>query len=290
MTPIPAESSVFIKLMRVVLRPLIKLLLRQGINYAFFNDLTKTLYVEVAAELARDNSTDSRISLLSGINRKEVKRIRNALSDDQGDVDDESTRKLQQASIGAQLVSTWLSREDLLDTGGHPLALMRTSNDQSTGSFDELVRSVTKDVHPRSILDDLVSRGLAILDEQDRVCLTPRAYVASHDANEKLLLAQKSLGAHFDVVGHNLDPATLRPMFERSAYYDNLPSAAIAELSLWAHQQSMQMLIELNKRAQALAIKPTGEHATDRSDGQVDRKALHLGVYVYRSDLVNEPN
>jgi len=279
-TPIPADSGVFIKLMRVVLRPLIKLLLRQGISYPFFSDLTKSLYVEVAAELTRDNATDSRISLLSGVNRKEVKRIRaDELVNDQLS-DDDTTHKLQQASIGAQLISSWLSHVDLLNESGHPLPLSRTSRDENIPSFDSLVRSVTKDVHPRSILDDWISRGLATLDAQDRVCLTQQAYVPSRDADEKLFFAQKNLGAHFDVVSHNLDPVTLRPMFERSVYYHNLPPEAVAELSLWAHQQSMQMLIELNKRAQALAIKD--------ADGKVEPKTLHLGVYVYRSDLINE--
>lgn len=280
MTPIAADTSVFIKLMRVVLRPLIKLLLRQGISYPFFTDLTKSLYVEVAAELTRGNATDSRISLLSGVNRKEVKRIRaDELVKDQFS-DDDATRKLQQASVGAQLMSIWLSRADLLDDSAHPLPLVRTSSHEQTPSFDGLVRSVTKDVHPRSILDDWISRGLAVLNEQDQVCLTQQAYVPSRDADEKLFFAQKNLGAHFEVVSHNLDPATLRPMFERSVYYHNLPPEAVAELSLWAHQQSMQMLIELNKRAQSLAIKD--------SDAEVETKTLHLGVYVYRSDLINE--
>jgi hypothetical protein len=63
------------------LRPMVKRLLEMGIPFGALEVRLRELYVEVAgSELALParRQTDSRISLVTGINRKEVKRIRSA--------------------------------------------------------------------------------------------------------------------------------------------------------------------------------------------------------------------
>src|SRR5665647_525774 len=65
---------------RYLLRPLVRLLLSHGISFPTFCDLVKSAYVKVAEEefkLASKPQTDSRISLLTGIHRREINRLRN---------------------------------------------------------------------------------------------------------------------------------------------------------------------------------------------------------------------
>ena len=63
-----------------LLRPLVRLLLQHGIAYQAFCELIKSVYVKVAEQefkLDAKVQTDSRISLLTGIHRREINRLRN---------------------------------------------------------------------------------------------------------------------------------------------------------------------------------------------------------------------
>lgn len=268
-----SESSIFIKMVLLVLRPLIRMLLKQGVAYPLFIELVKSSYVQVAEQSIghAKTPTDSLISVQTGLNRKEVKRLRNL------DNDPELSAKFKQAGIGAQIVSIWLSQPSLLDPKGQPKPLARVELESQIMSFEGLVRSVTKDVHPRSILDDWLARGFARLDENDQVHLTQTAYVPSEDQDEKLFFAQKNLTAHLNAVAHNLETDTDQPvMFERAVYYNKLSSESIQILDDWSRQASMKLLSDFNLKAQALAEneKPTDE-----------LHVAHLGVYLYRSDI-----
>ena len=264
------EPTVFIKMIRLLLRPLIRMLLRHGVTYPMFIELVKAGYVEVAEQSGEANKspTDSRISVQTGLNRKEVKRLRHQ-------VDEASLAlKFQQAGIGAQLMAQWLSDPQLIDEKGRPLPIDRLDKDNQTLSFERLVKSVTKDVHPRSILDDWLARGFAKLDSDDRVHLTQSAYVPSEDQSEKLYFAQKNLTAHLNAVAHNLESNP--PMFERAVYHHKVPADALPQLDEWSRQASMTLLTEFNAKAQALA-KQAGD--------STETHHLQLGVYIYRSDL-----
>ena len=72
-------SPALITAVRRVLRPFIKLMLAKGITYPFLTEMLKDLYVEVAAndfKIGDKPSTDSHLSLLTGIHRKDIKRLR----------------------------------------------------------------------------------------------------------------------------------------------------------------------------------------------------------------------
>ena len=64
-----------------LLRPLVRLLIRSGITFPVATELLRELYVNVAENdfgLPDKEQTDSRVSLLTGIHRKEVRRLRGA--------------------------------------------------------------------------------------------------------------------------------------------------------------------------------------------------------------------
>lgn len=267
---IHSDSSTLVKMVALLLRPIIRMLLRHGVTYPVFMELVKSSYVQVAEQVpaGEKSVTDSRISVQTGLNRKEVKRLRGLKPEDG------LSTKFQQAGLGAQLVSTWLSQPDWLDENAQPRPLARLEADDQEKSFESLVRSITKDVHPRSILDDWLVRGFAYLDQQDRVHLNQTAYVPTQDQNEQLFFAQKNLTAHLNAVAHNLEADPV--MFERSVYYNKLSRESIESLNDWSQQASMKLLTEFNLKAQALA-------KTDSSSDEL--YTAHLGVYLYRSDI-----
>ena len=80
-----APSTVVIQAIRGILKPLVRFMLAQGLTYTILIDLLKSIYVEVALsefKLEKKRQTDSRVSLLTGVHRKDVKRLSEMLEAD----------------------------------------------------------------------------------------------------------------------------------------------------------------------------------------------------------------
>lgn len=99
--PATTPSPVLVRALRHVLRPLVKLMLSHGITYPYLCELLKALFVDIADKDFRIDQctpTDSRISLVSGVHRKEVSRLRQEIASD-------TDTRPTVVSLGAQLVA-----------------------------------------------------------------------------------------------------------------------------------------------------------------------------------------
>ena len=79
MTPAPpTPATLLLDATARLLRPLVRLLIRSGVVCPTVMDVLRGLYVDVAREMLPDPRarTDSRISLLTGVHRKELRRHR----------------------------------------------------------------------------------------------------------------------------------------------------------------------------------------------------------------------
>ena len=77
--------ATLVNAIRKLLRPLVRLMLTFQITYPFVINLLKAIYVEVAEEefkVAGKRPSDSRINLLTGVHRKDVKRLRTETDDE----------------------------------------------------------------------------------------------------------------------------------------------------------------------------------------------------------------
>ena len=132
--------------------------------------------------------TDSRVSLLTGIHRLDVKRLRNEISN--GD----EPLLMSCCSLGAQIVARWIANVEYLDNKGRPLP---TPSARQRGGADELfqslVCSVNKDIRPRVVLDEWLRLGVAQIDNLDRVCLVTDAFVPHDGLDEKLFYLGKNV-------------------------------------------------------------------------------------------------
>lgn len=266
---------ILIAALRRLLRPLIKLLLVNGITYPFLSNLLKSLYVEVAREeflLNGKAQTDSRISLLSGVHRKDVKRL------------GEESRQEQAApptiSLGAKLVALWTSNALYLDESGRHLPLPRQASEGGAKSFEGLVSSVSKDIRSRVILDEWLRIGVAHLDEQDRVCLNTDAFIPENGYDEKAYYFGQNLHDHIAAGAHNL--LGQKPSFlDRSVYYNKLTPESVAELAELSKKLGMQALVAVNKRAEALQ-----KTDAEKADAQ---QRINFGVYYFSSEEKGPP-
>ena len=82
MTPDPfTKSSLFEQAVRAILRPLVRALIAQGVTAPSFYRIIKQTYVEVAANAAGNAATDSQVSVMTGVHRRDVKTLRAAETD-----------------------------------------------------------------------------------------------------------------------------------------------------------------------------------------------------------------
>lgn len=267
--PIAPPLSLVMALKRL-LRPLVRLLLSFSVQYPYLAGLLKLTYVEVATrEFPLDDrpQTDSRISLLTGIHRQDVKRLRGEMMAD--------ASPPPVVSLGAQLVSRWLGETTYLDAKGRPKPLPRQAARGGDASFERLVQTVNKDIRPRVVLDEWLRLGVAELDKQDRVVLRTEAFVPAHGVEEKLFYFGKVIHDHLAASGHNLT-AGQPPMLDRCVYFDQLTERSAEQLADYARTLAGEAMQALNRKALELqqldAVKP---EATSR---------INFGMYFYRAN------
>ena len=151
-----------------LLQPLVRILLRNGVSYKTFSDLAKWVYVDVASnEFAiegRKQST-SRISVVTGLSRKEVSRVLNLTRPD----DRSSAEKYNRA---ARVIAAWRRESAFLGADGKPAPLPMTG---PKASFGELVRKFSGDIPVRAILDELIHIGAVRQLADGRVKLLTQA-------------------------------------------------------------------------------------------------------------------
>lgn len=264
----PSIPPSMLSALRRIMRPLVRLMLRKGVTYTMFTDVLKEVFVDVAhREFRLDDKvpTDSRISLLTGVHRKDVRRLRNE--------SDASTAALpENITLGAQLVNVWTRSPPFCSEAGQALALPRLASVGGGCSFDALVAKVSTDIRGRVVLDEWLRLGVVRLDDQDRVHLEAQAFVPQKGFDEKAAYFGHNLHDHACAAVHNLSGEGL-PFFERSVHYDALTPASVDTLREAVSQDGMQTLLAFSRLAAEL------ESTDEPSQGQ--RQRITVGLYFY---------
>jgi len=262
------QNTVVMAAVRRILRPLLKLLLANGITFPAINELLKQVLVEVAEKdfpVAGKAVNDSRVSVLTGLHRKDVKRLRH------GPVVVEDVPK--SVSLGSQLVNAWLTESAWLEADGSPRVLEKLLSDEGGASFEALAESVSKDVRPRAILDELLRLGAVTLIDGKRVQLNTEAFVPNAGIEEKLYYLQRAGYAHLMASVHNVEgeqPA----FFDRIVHYDSIPAEALPALRKLAEKEGSVFLRKLNVAA----------HKASDKQGK-DVQAFTLGSFMFAEPL-----
>ena len=262
-------STHITKALKIILRPLLNLLITHGITYPIFSEILKQMYVEIADtkfKLAGKVQSDSRLNFLTGIHRKDIKRLKNINVDD--------SIFSASPSLGAQLIAHWIGDPNFLDEQGAPKALPRSIKLGGKTSFEGLVTAINNDIRSRVILDEWLHQNIVYLDENDKVCLNQKAFIPENDFQQKAWFFGENLRDHMAVSVHNLK-GTQPPLFERAVYYDQLSSESAQELAELSEQLGMEILIKLNSRA--LALQNQDKRKKDPS------QRFRLGLYFFKS-------
>ena len=260
-----------------VMRPLARWLVRVGIGHKALSEALKPVFLEAArAEMQRGNQieTASGLSLLSGLHRKDVRAL--------GENPPASvpTDRPARATPAQTLVSHWLA-QDL------PRLLPMMGD---APSFDALARSVSLDVHPRTLLRELERLGVA--EEIDGgVQLRREAFVPDRRLDEASRLMSESAADHLAAGVHNLTGEGPVRFLEQSVFADRLTEASIQELEALGNKLWKKVLADMVKAAVLLETRDAAGHAPPITapDGQpVPARAdqrLRLGIFCYSTRM-----
>lgn len=266
----PPDPSGFQRVLRGLLRPLVRTMIARGLTAPVVYTLLKKVYVEVAeTHFALDGKplTDSRISMLTGVHRKDVRTIRNAPDDGTG----ESRRK---SALLATVIGQWMTHPAFSDNGApRPL-------DRSETGFDALVETVSKDVRPRTVLDELIGSNLVAEDDSGRLILQVSAALGAPNSAEREAFFAANVGDHLAAAAENL-LADEPPYFERAVFYNQLTQDAIDAIEAQARGGAQTLLEEINQQSSALH--------RDSADTPAPRGRFRMGIYFYREDAEPGP-
>jgi len=249
--------SAFTKLMR----PLVRILLKNGIAYGEFAEVVKRLYVEVTASSLRPIS-EAKIAIKTGLNRTEVARLLNAPPLDTDELEAQTNR------VG-RILTLWHQ-----ETGpyGIPLELPFEAK-PGQRSFCELVRRAgATEIPPQELLDELVRVGAAARLDGNRVRALARSYLPSQTDPAALEFMGVAFTDLASTLARNLEYEGRSKFFERRVWTPHgLPVRDLPAFEAMVHEFGQEFLERLDDW---LSPRESGARVSDE-------EVVRVGVATY---------
>jgi Family of unknown function (DUF6502) len=255
---------------RHLLTPLVRILLRNGISYLEFAEVTREVFVNVAGRdftLPKRKISLSRIAIMTGLSRKEVAR----LAKEGGPV----RRVPQDGELNrvGRVLQGWYTDSEFTGPYGVPLDL-KFDDAPRKPSFTELVRRYSGDMPARAMLDELLRVGAARLEKDSGLIrVLNRAYVPEKLAAESVRhfgLTARDFVDTLEVNLRKVGPG--RGRFERRVVADEGMSASdLADFDFFVRDRGQQFLVEVDDWVSARPRPRAGEERVDAG----------VGLYIY---------
>lgn len=266
--------------MRLVLTPLVRLLIAKGVNFQTTSELLKQVYVDAAKKhFAAADATDSKLSLLTGLNRKEIRRL---TTDEEAMATGDSV-----TSFAAAVHTAWRTLRRFRTRDGDPRTLPRSDAAAGKPSFDELVRSVTQDHRPSAVLEELLRLNIVAQNEAGEISLTETQFLSNRAFADSLLPFAENLSDHSAAGVSNLlrldstEPAA--PFLERAIFADELSTQSAEQLHTFTRAQWQLFHDELVERATAL------EAIDEENNPAHNQTRIRVGMYFYAESPEQKP-
>ncbi len=255
-----------------LLKPLVRLLLRQGMPFREFSELARRAYVDVATDeftLPGRKQSVSRVSVLTGINRKDIARLQQKPHP----LENDSSRQQSRAS---RVLNGWIRDAQFHNDDGQP-AVLPIEGEQA--SFQELVRLHSGDVPWRAMLDELQRIKLVEQEESGQVILQQQAYTPEGDQQEQLRIFGNAVSDLLTTIDFNLDNSHNQRRFQRSVVYNNIPNALLQHIQARSEKELQEMLLQINQ----WLSQYEGEPNSNSNDDSVNR--VGIGIYYFEEEV-----
>jgi hypothetical protein len=245
-----------------VLEPVIRLMLRAGVTWREFSEVSKAKFVDVAtADFGiRGRPTNaSRVAILTGLDRRDVRRLRKTTP---------QTPTKGYQSKGSHILSMWHHQPDFLDAHGQPAAL---AVDGEGATFAELMRRYAPALPVVAMIKELKSAG-AIEERSDgRLRALKKAYVPTGVSAERMRIWSSVLSDIANTIEHNFSRNEVTPArFERRAYSLRIDRKALPEFRELLAAEGQALLERLDDWLDAHQVR-AGEY----------EEGIRLGAGIY---------
>lgn len=264
----PSQDTAILAACRQMLRPIALLLIRSGLPFRKFEQLAKEVFVEVAAhrfgKRGRETNT-SRIAILTGLNRKEVTRLRKA-------VDEPAPASPASAMVtpAARVLTGWHQDPDFSSEQGDPLPLPA---DGQASSVAALLKRYGGDLPPGALLEELRRVGAVAEDAERRLVALKRYYMPTQLDAAAILRSGQVLEDLGNTVNHNLFRDEDEPTrFEGRATNDAVSRVSAAEFRAFVEERASALLLEVDEWLT--------QHEVPSDKAPKPARRLGIGIYT----------
>jgi hypothetical protein len=230
-----------------MLEPLAAMLLARGVRYASAEELLKAVFVRAGARAFAAQGKAPSVSTLSvatGLRRREVQRFLTAAPSPET-----AGATKPKVSLAAQARARWTSDPHFMDARGQPRRLPRAAPDGQP-SFASLAAAISKDVHPRPLLDELLRIG-AVEENGEYVMLRGRLSTPDRSWDELVTVGGQNVADHLSAVLVNLLNQP-RPLFEQALFADGLTRQSAQRGADLARKMWLDTAPEVTRKLQGL--------------------------------------
>lgn len=272
-------NQAFTSALQRILRALARAALRRGVPFDAVEKAAKRAFVEVAHRefrLPGRKQTASRVSVLTGLHRKEVGRLLAGLGAEEPDA---SSRVTSAAAV----ITGWRRDAAFTDSSGAPAALPFDGPGEEA-TFSDLVRRYGRGDPPaRAVLDELQRVGaVERVGENRRIRLLAGAYVPQTTSPEALAIFGTDVSDLIETIDHNLSCAPGEGYFQRKVAYDNVPEEALSQIRERVVADGQSTLEKLDR---VLSRHDRDSNSNVRGSG---RKRVMVGIYYHENDVTEE--
>lgn len=262
-----AGSGALCRAIERLLSPLARLCLAHGILFAKAEEMLKSAFVRAARDLQRDipqHGLVSRISAATGINRREVTRL----------VGDKASRRNERPSLASEVIARWTAEPVYRAASGEALVLRRQGD---APSFEYLARSITRDMHPRSILEELLRLGIVGYDAvTDQVALRCDEYVPGDGQGERMAFLGDNVGDHLESAVANLLRTDIQH-HDQAIFADELSDESVKKLAPLIREHWCRLRDDLVPALTACI-------EADREAGRPQNQRVRIGLYSFSEE------
>lgn len=207
--------------LRILLRPAMAFCLRRGLKIQDLHEAAKAVFIEMASaelKLGGQEANISRLGAATGIHRRDVMRLT-----------DDAPETSEPKGLINRLIGQWQYDQRFLDKNKKPKLLSFAGENSE---FYELVRSITNDLHPTTLLSEMERTGLVKRTEKGLKLLKMTFAVtgAGKDASRMLARDLSFLAA---AVEDNLETRKETPHLHATTDFDNIRLDKLPEIQNW---------------------------------------------------------
>jgi len=209
--------------------------------------------------------TYARVSVLTGLNRKEVVRLKNLTEDSSAPLQAQPNRALR-------VVNGWITDGEFSDQG---IAKVLPLNGERS-CFRSLVERYSGDITMGAVLDELKRVGVVEMPDKESVKLITKGYIPQDDEWERLEILSICTADLLRTAIHNLEPENGKSRIQRQVVYPNVPHELADAFQIISEKESLELLQRLNGYL--------SESLDNRKSENPSGRRVGLGIYFIDSD------